>query len=172
MNTETETPSEYGSDTTTVKRVARLRELVKVITRGRIADGEFSMRIPADEDRDADLVLSWAARKIESLSAPVGDVGEVVERLKSMSILMLYKLGHKKAVEDAIDLLQSQAREIAEQQQEIDKLKREMNVLCRQPRRLIPTPSDTEMNDDDRLIGWLIMLAPVILIVLIWWVLS
>ena len=33
------------------------------------------------------------------------------------------------------EALQSQARENAEQQQEIDKLKREMNVLCRQPRR-------------------------------------
>ena len=27
-------------------------------------------------------------------------------------------------------------------------------------------------NRDDRLIGWLIMLAPVIVILLIWWVLS
>ena len=68
MNTETETPSEYGSD------------------------------------------------------KPVGDVGEVVERLKSMSILMLYKLGHKKAVEDAIDLLQSQARENAEKDYRIASL--------------------------------------------------
>ena len=124
MNTETETPSEYGSDTTTVKRVARLRELVKVITRGRIADGEFSMRIPADEDRDADLVLSWAARKIESLSAPVGDVGDAAKELQNVVIPRLVlneDTVSAKHVRQAISALEAQAREIA-------KLKRRVPV--------------------------------------------
>jgi hypothetical protein len=57
------------------KRIARLREIVDVVT-GRSAAwegrlwwhaiaSEMTMRIPAEPDRDADLVLSWAAAELE-----------------------------------------------------------------------------------------------------------
>lgn len=56
------------------KKIARLRELVSVITTPRedrdfVVMGELTMRIPAEPDRDADLVLSWAADEIERLKA-------------------------------------------------------------------------------------------------------
>lgn len=48
----------------------RLEELSNAVTHGREAvSREFTMRVPADPDRDADLVLSEAARRIRSLSA-------------------------------------------------------------------------------------------------------
>jgi len=47
--------------------VKRLRELSNAVTR---ADwNEFSMRIPAEKDRDADFVLLQAANKIAALEA-------------------------------------------------------------------------------------------------------
>ena len=48
----------------------RLRELSKAITDGKVAiSREFTMRIPAECDRDADIVLSKAATLIEQLRA-------------------------------------------------------------------------------------------------------
>jgi hypothetical protein len=50
-------------------RVNRLREIA-----GAIADGnrdELTMRVPAEPDRDADLVVSWAADEIGSLRRQV-----------------------------------------------------------------------------------------------------
>ena len=92
MNTETETPSEYGSD------------------------------------------------------KPVGDVGEVVEVVEGLkSILMLYTLGHKKAVEDAIDLLQSQARENAELTAETAKhVRQAISALHSQAREIAGLESTIE----------------------------
>lgn len=56
-------------------RIARLRELVKVIT-DRTCDmrSEFTMRIPAQPNRDADLVLSWAADELENVTAELDRV--------------------------------------------------------------------------------------------------
>ena len=52
------------------KRIARLRELAQAVTYGREAiNREFTMRVPADEDRDADCVLTWAADALEQLTA-------------------------------------------------------------------------------------------------------
>lgn len=49
----------------------RLDELAGAITKGREAsDREFTMRIPAECDRDADLVLSEAAKRLRSLNHP------------------------------------------------------------------------------------------------------
>ena len=46
--------------------VNRLKELSSAITTGRDAlEREFTMRIPAECDRDADLVLSEAAKRLE-----------------------------------------------------------------------------------------------------------
>lgn len=48
--------------------IARLKELADAITKGREAvDREFTMRVPAECDRDADLVLAEAARRLEKL---------------------------------------------------------------------------------------------------------
>ena len=48
--------------------IARLKELADAITKGREAvDREFTMRVPAECDRDADLVLVEAARRLEKL---------------------------------------------------------------------------------------------------------
>ena len=52
-----------------VTNTARLRELSRAVTQGREGWREFSMRVPAEPDRDADLVLSTAADEIESLRA-------------------------------------------------------------------------------------------------------
>jgi hypothetical protein len=48
--------------------VGRLRELAHAVTQGREAVArEFTMRVPAEPERDADLVLSTAADEIERL---------------------------------------------------------------------------------------------------------
>jgi len=50
--------------------VARLRELAAAVSEGRAAVArEFTMRIPAELDRDADLVLSEAAKRLEQIPA-------------------------------------------------------------------------------------------------------
>jgi hypothetical protein len=46
-------------------RVKRLREIADAIARG--DRSELTMRVPAEPDRDADLVVSWAADEIERL---------------------------------------------------------------------------------------------------------
>ncbi len=47
---------------------SRLDELANAVTQGsKGLNREFSMRIPAEHDRDADLVLSAAARRIRQL---------------------------------------------------------------------------------------------------------
>lgn len=45
----------------------RLKELSKAVTRGEKGMNEFYMRIPAEVDHDADLVLSAAAKRIADL---------------------------------------------------------------------------------------------------------
>jgi len=45
----------------------RLRELSHAVTRGRDGMSEFTMRIPAEIDRDADFILGYAAKRIEDL---------------------------------------------------------------------------------------------------------
>ncbi len=64
---------EQITDEQRARRIARLRELSYAITRptdpwesrSDRMRREFSMRIPAEPDRDADLVLSWAADELE-----------------------------------------------------------------------------------------------------------
>lgn len=49
----------------------RLDELATAVTKGRDGISEFTMRIPAECDRDADLVLCEAARRLrENTKAP------------------------------------------------------------------------------------------------------
>jgi hypothetical protein len=59
-----------GKDVPSDVLCARLNELAKIIAYNPTAiDREFSMRIPAELDRDADCVLSEAARRITELEA-------------------------------------------------------------------------------------------------------
>jgi hypothetical protein len=52
--------------------VGRLRQLADAVTQGRDAVArEFTMRVPAEPERDADLVLSKAADEIDRLRAEV-----------------------------------------------------------------------------------------------------
>lgn len=53
----------------------RLQELSKAVTQGRSSiNREFDMRVPAELDRDADLVLSASARRICELEEKVKDI--------------------------------------------------------------------------------------------------
>jgi len=50
----------------------RLDELANAVTQGR--DGlnrEFSMRVPAEKDRDADLVISEAAKRLKEFEVAI-----------------------------------------------------------------------------------------------------
>lgn len=48
--------------------IERLRELAKAVTKRDSLEREFTMRVPAELDRDADLVLSEAAKRLEAFS--------------------------------------------------------------------------------------------------------
>lgn len=50
-------------DVPTAILAARLKDLAEVCTRGGLPS-EFSMRVPAELDRDADLVMSGAAQRL------------------------------------------------------------------------------------------------------------
>lgn len=57
------------------KIIARLKELAEAITKGRAyQEREFTMRIPAECDRDADLVISEAATRLQQLQAANRDL--------------------------------------------------------------------------------------------------
>lgn len=76
-----------SADVPTDVIVARLRRLVGAITGGRESmDGEFTMRVPAECDRDADLVLAEAARRLEQAEAEVQRVRELAEKIRDIAI--------------------------------------------------------------------------------------
>jgi hypothetical protein len=55
--------------------VARLQELVgAIVSPGKFNDNEFTMRIPAECDRDADLVMSEAVNRINAMQARVAEL--------------------------------------------------------------------------------------------------
>ena len=55
--------------------VARLRELATAITKGRDSqEREFTMSIPAERDRDADIVINEAANRIGALQSQVAEL--------------------------------------------------------------------------------------------------
>ena len=60
------------TETSLKKIAARLRELSKAVTNLPESRSEFSMRVPAEPDRDADLVLRHAADLIEAQLAERG----------------------------------------------------------------------------------------------------
>ena len=56
---------------------SRLNELAEAVTKGRDAiEREFTMRVPAELDRDADLVLSGASQRIQQLEAQLKEANE------------------------------------------------------------------------------------------------
>jgi hypothetical protein len=62
------TKYQNSKDVPTSVLVARLEELSDAIAGGRESQArEFTMRIPAECDRDADLVLAEAARRLKAL---------------------------------------------------------------------------------------------------------
>ena len=75
----------------------RLKELSKAVTKGREGlHREFTMRIPAELDRDADLVLSIAARRIESLSQQIDELSQERDSCSTKldtTVVMLQKKG-------------------------------------------------------------------------------
>lgn len=59
--------------------IARLNELADAITRGgESKEGELTMRVPAECDRDADLVISEAARRLGKAEARVKDLAKFI----------------------------------------------------------------------------------------------
>lgn len=57
-----------GKDVPNSVLCSRLEELADAVTKGKqVIDREFVMRIPAELDHDADLVLYEASRRIEKL---------------------------------------------------------------------------------------------------------
>lgn len=66
MSTRYKSPEDVPS----AELCARLKELSKIIPEGReVMRDEFTMRIPAEVDRDADIVISEAANRIAKLEA-------------------------------------------------------------------------------------------------------
>jgi hypothetical protein len=60
-----------SKDVPTSTLIKRLNELSDAICEGRESQArEFTMRIPAECDRDADLVLAEAARRLEAYENP------------------------------------------------------------------------------------------------------
>lgn len=87
-------------DVPTEVLAARLNELADVVAKKhyRIGD-EFTMRIPAECDRDADLVMSEAARRMQAMSS---DLEHARMRIKELDLLFgRYVLGMKAAVIEA-----------------------------------------------------------------------
>lgn len=57
-----------GSDVPNVVLADRLKELSSVVSNNRDRmESEFTMRIPAEVDRDADLVLMEASRRLRNI---------------------------------------------------------------------------------------------------------
>lgn len=95
-----------SSDVPTTTIVNRLNELSDAITGGSESmNGEFTMRVPAECDRDADLVLAEAARRLEQAEAEVQRVRNLAEKIRDAAIdspasnnmQLIYRLACKQA---------------------------------------------------------------------------
>lgn len=60
----------------------RLEELSEAVTKGATGDGEFTMRIPAECDRDADLVLQEASNRLNTLETQRDELQARVNQLQ------------------------------------------------------------------------------------------
>lgn len=61
----------HGNEVPTKVLCKRLDELADAVTKGPKGYNEFTMRVPAELDRDADLVLSEAAIRLTNLDREV-----------------------------------------------------------------------------------------------------
>lgn len=62
----------YGCTLTDAQLADRLDELSDAVTKGEKGRHEFTMQVPAEPNRDADLVLSTAAQRLRLNAAPSG----------------------------------------------------------------------------------------------------
>lgn len=67
--------------------IKRLDTLSDAITRGETGLGEFTMRIPAEVDRDADLILSEAAQRLKRFSRENKIMRKALEKISKSTIL-------------------------------------------------------------------------------------
>lgn len=76
MSTQYKDPSEVPTSVI----CTRLKELSDYVTKGRESVArEFTMRIPAEVDRDADIVLHQAAKRLAALEAKVAELEEQLD---------------------------------------------------------------------------------------------
>ena len=90
------TKYKHGDTVPTKVLSARLNELADVVARKRDRIGaEFTLRIPAELDRDADCVLSEAANRLNDLTKQLSDREEQVKALvEAVLPLQNIRMGH------------------------------------------------------------------------------
>lgn len=67
----------------------RLEELSEAVTRkGEDRDRELTLRIPAEVDRDVDLVLEEAARRIKHMESEIRDLEGIVAAISNTTSCM------------------------------------------------------------------------------------
>jgi hypothetical protein len=91
MSTQYKSPKEVP----TSALIARLKELADAVTKGRESVGrEFTMRVPAECDRDADIVMSEAARRLAALESqaaqPKVPEGYVLAPIEPTASMLFY----------------------------------------------------------------------------------
>ena len=79
-----------SSEVPTSVLIERLKELSDAVTKGEQGQREFTMRIPAEVDRDADIVLSESARRLAKFEASSQWVS-VEDRLPELNEVVLCK---------------------------------------------------------------------------------
>lgn len=72
MSTQYKKPSEVPTDTL----IIRVENLADAVTKGESGKDEFTMRIPAECDRDADIVLTEFARRFKELEKQLAKANE------------------------------------------------------------------------------------------------
>lgn len=55
----------------------RLDQLSQAVTKGEKGQSEFYMRIPAEVDHDADIVIAEASRRLKETISPPNDEGKL-----------------------------------------------------------------------------------------------
>ena len=94
-----------GDHIPSVELSRRLSELSKAVTQGPEAvRREFTMRVPAELDRDADLVLSEASRRIMQLEAALRAMLALDKSFESVDINWLRGLAYG---EDSTDMIRA-----------------------------------------------------------------
>ena len=101
-----------SKDVPTETLTARLKELADAICGGKKSfDNEFTMRVPAECDRDADLVLAESARRMADMTererrCPTMDEAEKVALLRAIQeIIHLVGLNNENSPKDAVDAM-------------------------------------------------------------------